>query len=250
MSQMLLFNIGNTHTQWVFSDIKGNFIGEIESLPSAAWQQDLTLLPSADSDTQVWAACVVPAAREVLQANKVYGQLHWINTENAAEAGLDFSQVDSSTLGADRIANAAALLQYELPAANFDCGTAITLEVVMPGGIFAGGAIAPGRKLMRCSLAAGTAALPELPIAEAIPTQLGINTLQALALGIDGGSVGVVRELMRVAQQRGVRTFVASGGDAEFFCRGIKELSAAGCDFTLHGVAQIASVWLGKHELS
>ena len=141
-----------------------------------------------------------------------------MDAASAHIAGLDFSKVDTSTLGADRIANAACLMySYTLPAANFDCGTAITMEIVLDNGVFAGGAIMPGRKLMRTSLASGTAALPELPLNVPIMDAPGVNTLQALTLGIDRGAVGMVRELMLVAASAGAEKMVVSGGDADFF---------------------------------
>ena len=162
-------------------------------------------------------------------------------------AGLDFSQMDSSTLGADRIANAAALLKNgKLPASNFDCGTAITLETVLENGVFAGGAIMPGRKLMRTALNSGTAALPELPLNLPLPEALGKNTVQAMTLGIDLGAVGMVRELMKRSRELNVKYMAASGGDAEFFCKHISELEPAGKLFTLQGIHFIAVKHLEK----
>ena len=240
MKSLLLFNIGNTHTQWVRCDAGGIFSGSVNVLDTAAWQQDISLLPSAEDDVEVWSACVVPAAKEFLIRQKYYRNLHWVDAVSAGNAGLDFSLVDTSTLGSDRIANAAALLDLPLPAANFDCGTAITLEVVDEKRRFAGGAILPGRRLMRNALAGGTAALPEIALNSNIPNKLGCNTRDAISLGIDRGAVGMVRELVDLVKRCNVKTLVVSGGDAEFFLRALPELSAAGNAFTLRGVLGIA----------
>ena len=51
----------------------------------------------------------------------------------------------------------------------------------------------------------------------------------------------MVRELMRRSGDLGVKYMVASGGDAEFFCRHIPELEAAGKLFTLQGISFIAA---------
>ena len=99
----------------------------------------------------------------------------------------------------------------------------------------------PGRSLMRMALKSGTAALPELPLDLPLPEELGKNTFQAMTLGIDLGAVGMVRELMRRSGDLGVKYMVASGGDAEFFCRHIPELEAAGKLFTLQGISFIAA---------
>ncbi len=243
----LLLNIGNTHTQWIFADRSGNMDLPVKTVATAAWQSDLSLLPPVEHDCRVWAACVVPRAVQTLEASGLYKKLQWVTAAAGEVAGLDFSQMDSSTLGADRIANAAALVAGgKLPASNFDCGTAITLETVLENNVFAGGAIMPGRKLMRGALASGTAALPDLPLDLPLPDGLGLNTKAAMTLGIDLGAVGMVRELMARSEALGVKYMVASGGDAEFFCEHIPELEAVGNLFTLHGIYYIAVKHLEK----
>ena len=241
MSNFLLFNIGNTHTQWVGADSSGKPLGAVKSLPTADWMESPGMLPIAEHGCVVWAACVVPQARKILSEAAIYQQLHFVDAKSAAALGLDFSLVDTSTLGADRIANVAALLEYPLPAACIDCGTAITLEIVTRDKFFAGGAIFPGRKLMRKGLAIGTAALPELPLSEELPQVPGTNTREALALGIDRGIVGMVREMLTLVQPYGKAVLVAAGGDAAFFCRALPELICGNADFTLRGVGLIAA---------
>ena len=240
MSDFLLLNIGNTHTQSVLADHAGNFLTPVTVISTDQWMNDCNLLPDAAGDCRVWASCVVPQARELLTSARKYQHLDWVSAEKARCCGLDFSPVDTSTLGADRIANAAAMLAYPLPAVNFDCGTAVTMETVNAEQKFIGGAIMPGRRLMRHSLASGTAALPDIPLTGELPTQLGVNTVQAITLGIDRGIIGMVKEFIMMNRNCGITTFLASGGDADFFCRAIPELQAAGDEFTLRGIWQIA----------
>ena len=240
MKKFLLLNIGNTHTQWLVTPQGAFDCLSSGKVATADWQQDLSLLPTVESDCAVWAACVVPPARKVLAESCVYADLSWIDALSAAVCGLDFSLVDTSTLGADRIANAAALLEYPLPAVNFDCGTAITMEIVDADKRFSGGAIMPGRKLMRQSLFKGTAALPEIPLSNEMPQHPGTNTLQAMTLGIDRGAVGMVREMLAVAQGQNQFTAVVSGGDAPFFQQAISGLTDGGKFFTLRGIYLIA----------
>ena len=240
MKKFLLLNIGNTHTQWLLTaqdKFESHTSGRVNT---SQWQQDLSLLPAVESGCTVWAACVVPSARKILSESAVYSDLHWVDAQAAAVCGLDFSPVDTSTLGADRIANAAALLEYTLPAVNFDCGTAVTMEIVDAQKRFAGGAIMPGRKLMRQSLFKGTAALPEIPLSNDLPGQPGTNTVQAMTLGIDRGAVGMVREMLDVVQSGKTHTAVVSGGDAPFFMQGISGLIDGGKFFTLRGIYLIA----------
>lgn len=240
MKKFLLLNIGNTHTQWLTTPQAQFDCQTSGRVNTADWQLDLSLLPAVESDCIVWAACVVPAARKVLAQSGVYANLNWVDAQSATACGLDFSLMDTSTLGADRIANAAALLEYPLPAVNFDCGTAITMEIVDADKRFAGGAIMPGRKLMRQSLFKGTAALPEIPLSNIVPQKPGTNTLQAMTLGIDRGAVGMVREMLDVVQAEKSFTAVVSGGDAPFFLQALPGLIDGGNFFTLRGIYLIA----------
>ena len=238
MRDFLALNIGNTHTEWARRRASGVWEAP-GACATAAWLTEPALLPVCTAP--VWAACVVPEARRKLEASCRYAELHWCDAPAAERAGLGFHRMDVSTLGMDRIANAAALLDGVLPAATVDCGTAVTLEMVDRDREFCGGAIAPGRKLLREALARGTAALPELDWSEAVPDRLGCDTRSAMRLGIDRGAVGMVRELLSVARDRGARRIVLCGGDAPFFGQAFPELEQGGSCFTLEGIARIGA---------
>ena len=159
---------------------------------------------------------------------------------------VDFTQVDTSTLGADRVANAIALAAFHpLPAIAVDCGTAITLEVVDAERIFRGGAIAPGRRLMRHALAAGTAQLPEVPFSTELPDRIGNGTMESIRFGVDRGAIGLVRELVETAAKPygGLDsvTVIATGGDAAFFAAALPFLQLAPDEFTHHGIRLAAA---------
>lgn len=240
MKKLLLLNIGNTHTQSLTVTTGSWNDSLVQSINTADWMQDINFLPKVEKDCAVWAACVVPQARVKLSQADYYSELHWVDTDGAALCGVDFSLVDSSTLGADRIANAVALLDHELPAVNIDCGTAVTMEVMLPGKRFAGGAIMPGRKLMRQSLFQNTAALPELALTDTVPDRIGTNTLESMQLGIDRGAVGMVREVIALTAGCKPPIVVASGGDAAYFMQAIPEMIDGGKAFTLRGIYLIA----------
>jgi type III pantothenate kinase len=224
---IVLLNIGNSNTQ--IGEWDGGAIGAIRYVPTASFSA--AMLPAGAA---VAAATVVPAVKAGLRAREVF----FLDAGSAAAAGLDLGRVDASTPGADRLANALeAIRRGALPAAVFDFGTAITCEAVDRGGVFAGGAIAPGRKLMRRALAADTAQLPEVGWSDAAPAALGRNTIDAIRLGVDRGAIGLTRELIRTVRDELVcRKLWAVGGDAGFFCREIPDLEYGGEDFTLRGV--------------
>ncbi len=225
-----LLNIGNTHTQiapW-FAD----GIGKIRTLATTAVRPEIF-----PAEAELFCAGVVPEVRRVLEENMT---CFFLENAHAAAAGLDLSQADVSTLGADRLANAIEL-RRRFPgeaAATVDFGTAITIEIVDAAGAFRGGAILPGRKLMRQALFSGTAQLPELPYSAELPDEPGLDTAGSMRFGIDRGAIGAVRELLNVI--RGIyhpeMPLLAVGGDAGFFAAAIPQLQCAAPDFTLQGI--------------
>lgn len=227
----LLLNIGNTH-------VEAGFPGQTPML-FATSDFSLDKLPPRPSGQPVAAACVVPRFLPDLRAAGCF----LVGPDTAAGL-LDFSQVDASTLGADRIANAAALLAdgSRLPAVCLDAGTAVTLEIVDERKRFLGGAILPGRGLMRKSLHAGTGQLPEISFSARIPDFPAANTENSIRLGTDGLLLDGVRALLDRAREmfpgKKVR-LVATGGDGSFFQSHIPELEEAPADFTMSGILRI-----------
>ncbi|MDD5729231.1 MAG: type III pantothenate kinase, partial [Victivallales bacterium] len=181
----------------------------------------------------VAAATVVPELRSRLDGRDIF----WL--EAGCECGLDLGRVDSRTTGADRLANLIALAaEYPLPALCIDFGTAITFEMLDRGKVFCGGAILPGRSLMRKALHEHTAQLPPVPLDIPPPERPGTNTVGQMALGIDVGLCGAVRELIAVMRREAGENLrvVAAGGDAGFFVKRLSGLEYAGDDFTLKGI--------------
>ena len=227
-----LLNIGNTHTVLAqFDPVRG-----IKLLQSF-YTENFTA--SDLPDGEVAAICVVPKVKKLLQDKGVF----FLDSSNSC-GKVDFTQIDCSTLGADRVANAEALTAYyPLPGIVIDCGTAITMELVDEEMIFRGGAIAPGRSLMRRSLKAGTAQLPDIPLSRNIPSDIGVGTQGNITFGIDCGCIGMVKEFIRIAKENyGIRSIVLAGGDAKFFRPALPEAVMAALDFTFQGV-RIGAGW-------
>lgn len=228
-----ILDIGNTHTRVAdWHDGKFGEVVVVDTAELAAKGCGFLKHPAA-------AACVCPEVRKLFENCGI----NFISALNQ-QSQVDFSSVDCSTLGADRVANAAALAEfYELPGAVIDCGTAITLELVDENKRFSGGAIAPGRALMRDALALGTSQLPKSGLLETVPEQPGCNTIDAIGFGVAHGVVGVVRELAEAAKAHfQLKTLILTGGDAEFFRRHLPEAIVPGMEFTLHGVRLAAGI--------
>lgn len=225
-----ILDIGNTHTRIAVWE-NGAF-SSVRIVDTAELKCPFTELPAA-------AACVCAGIRKRLENSGI----NFISALNQ-KSKVDFSLVDCSTLGADRVANAAALAEYyPLPGAVIDCGTAITLELVDEKCRFAGGAIAPGRALMRAGLARGTSQLPESVVLAEIPGAPGRNTIDAIGFGVGRGALGVVKEFAEAAREAlNIRTLILTGGDARFFQDVLPDAIVPGQEFTLHGVRLAAGV--------
>lgn len=235
---IIVGNIGNTNSEFALAND-----AELVSAPEQLATADLLSgtipnLLQTSPNLPIWLVGVVPDARD-LDALK---PATWIAADQCR--AIDFSSVDTRTLGADRIANvAAAAALLKLPALIIDCGTAITFELINDGSAFCGGAILPGRQLMRSALHSGTAQLPDIPMDSAVPEGAGTTTRDAIAVGVDAGVIGAVQAVRKhilAGITPPVTTYV-TGGDALFFLERLEVVEAVPPHFTLKGVAAIAA---------
>jgi type III pantothenate kinase len=162
--------------------------------------------------------------------------------------GIDYPAPRS--IGADRLANAAAVAQlYGYPAIVVDFGTAVTFDVVSAGGDYVGGVIAPGLEAMTSFLYDRTALLPKLTLREPMRA-IGKTTRDAMMSGAVFGYRGLVREiLIRVCLENFPRSkprIVATGGYAQLIARRLPEIEAVHSNLTLEGLRIIANRNIGK----
>jgi len=224
---IFLMNIGNTNTQTGL--YSGGVISGIRTLPTG--DVDSSIIPDG---IPCAASTVVPDVRKKLSGRDIF----WL--DGTCRTGLNMHLVDTATLGSDRIANIIRLADTsELPAVCLDFGTAITYDIVDSCRVFRGGAIAPGRALLRQALHNYTAQLPLIPIFDDLPAGVGTNTVDAMRLGIDRGVIGSARELIAgikmLFADETVR-LVGVGGDCKFFIDYIPEIEYGGNDYTLQGI--------------
>lgn len=246
----LLLNIGNSRTQ--IGLLQGAEMKYLGTFRTASWKLEnegqLPVAIQPYSQLPCAVACVVPGIAAFLQHcyRDRESELRFISPATVTE--IDFSMVDAATIGADRIANAAAVADRGLiPAIVVDCGTAVTLEVINTDKQFCGGAILPGRMLQRRALSKHTALLPQVPVADEPVDIPGRSTDTAIMFGIDQGMLGALDRIIRKslatispkADPKKVN-IIATGGDAEFFCRHLPILNPAPDYLTLHGLAAIA----------
>lgn len=137
--------------------------------------------------------------------------------------GIRYASRD--TLGADRVAaaaGAAALFPGE-GALVVDAGTAVTLDVIDAGGVFAGGNIAPGMSLRFRSLHEFTDRLPLVSPEGDVPV-FGYDTVTAIRAGVVGGMIAEIADAFGEARRNyGATRIVATGNDAAVLVGGLGE---------------------------
>lgn len=126
------------------------------------------------------------------------------------------------TVGVDRLLAALAAFERSGQAcAVIDAGTAITVDLVDDQGVFRGGVIAPGLRVMLASLHEHTAALPRIepeePGPDGVPPPApGLTTAQAMQRGCVAACRGLVRQVVEHYAELCGRypRVIATGGDA------------------------------------
>jgi type III pantothenate kinase len=230
---LLVINVGNTRVQ--YGTFSGGKIHGVKYFPTSELLAGKKPVQLQGSSLFAVASTVVPEARKILRSKNIL----WIGRDS--DLPISLKKVDSSTLGADRIANSVAAAKFaRLPAIILDCGTAITVDAVNSRREFIGGAILPGRMLLHKSLNDFTAQLPLVSISGRKPKALGKNTVSAILSGTDLAVIGSVKEVIAgIVRESGFRkyTVLIVGGDADYFVRNIPGAKSGGEDFTLKGIA-------------
>ena len=157
--------------------------------------------------------------------------------------GIDYPA--PRTIGADRLANAAAVARlYGLPAIVVDFGTAVTFDVVSANAKYVGGVIAPGLEAMTNFLYQRTALLPKLTLREPARA-IGKTTRDAMMSGAVYGYRGLVHEILArlVAENfpRKKTRIVATGGYAQLIASKLPQIEAVHPNLTLEGLRIIAN---------
>lgn len=244
MFRFCVLNIGNTHTQCAVVRYKSD-----EYSFDSFVQYDTSAIPFGELPTDIFMvyASVVPQITAIMQ--KKFPQS--IPCTAANVPFIDFSDAPP-TLGMDRIANCAALVQKYQDGIIIDAGTAITLEVVK-NKKFIGGAILPGIGILARAMHDYTGALPLIqctnvpPIETLIPETL---TAKAMEIGIQSATAAGTLQLLdnfRKLLPENSPVCVCGGARKSILAQKTKtELLDGGENFTLNGLSTIATYHLKK----
>lgn len=201
-----LINIGNTHTS-----ICGT---EFYDLRTIKTEKLLQSNPLKNQYERFIIASVVPEAAKKLKNQLKNKEVHFISADQVD--WIDFSKVDSKTLGADRVANIVGAHEKYENVVVIDCGTCITTELIN-NNEFLGGLIMPGRSLQRKAINLHTGLLPEISLKDKLP-KIGRNTEEALRVGMDTiPTQGLLAWIENVIFNYFEMRACFTGGDAPFF---------------------------------
>jgi type III pantothenate kinase len=195
--------------------------------------------------SKVVVSSVVPEKDSVI--SKAAGnkpKVLWLDWKMNLGVEIDYPKPQS--IGADRLANAAAVAElYGYPAIVLDFGTAVTFDVVSERRAYVGGVIAPGLEAMTNFLYQRTALLPKLSLKK--PEHVvGRSTIEAMRSGAVFGYRGLVREILeqiRAEQFPRRRVFVvATGSYARLIADGLPGIGAIHQHLTLEGLRIVGNL--------
>jgi len=198
----VVVDIGNTRMKW--GVCRGDRVTEVLRLPldaTAVWAAELAKLPPPQSFARKWAVASVnpPALHRFVAWSYNHGGT--VVFERYTDLPIRLNVDEPQRVGLDRLFGAVAakaMVPGGTPAITVDVGTAVTVNLIDADGVFQGGAIFPGPRLMARALHDFTAKLPVIDLTEPVQDLWGPgkNTADAIRLGIDAALGAGVAQLV------------------------------------------------------
>ncbi|MBM3994255.1 MAG: type III pantothenate kinase [Planctomycetes bacterium] len=236
----IVVDVGNTRIKWgLCSSAQVWSVAPLPPDDAEAWQRqwnEWKIQPE-----QEWVVSGVhPERRDTLVAwVKQHGApVRVLASAKQVPLTIDVEQPDK--VGIDRLLNAVAAnrRRHENVAAIIvDAGSAVTVDYVDSLGVFRGGAIFPGFRLMASALHDYTALLPIVEITEEV-TSPARSTAAAMQTGVLHAVVGGIERLISEYQHRYPAAFEVfiTGGDAKMLAGRMHHPPHVWPEMTLEGV--------------
>ncbi|HSH49610.1 MAG TPA: type III pantothenate kinase [Halomonas sp.] len=238
---ILDLDIGNTLSKWRLKDADSS---EIRSR-GAVWTRE-EWRPGADiPDLDVVEAVRISSvARKSVLARTVAllrAQVRQVYVAHSTPEALGVTNgyYEPERLGIDRWMGVLGSYQLAGGCCSVDCGSAITIDFVMPGGRHLGGFILPGLRLMKESLQLGTRNVAIDPDSEAEELLVpGRRTVEAVNHGIYMAAISAVNSAYHeVCDRESVALpMLVTGGDARVVSRGLQVPHAVWPDMVYGGL--------------
>ena len=222
MSRILVIDVGNSRMKWGLNGPHGwsalgvTLNSDIGTLALRDWHN----LPRPLRAVGVNVAGEAARVRVEAQLSRWRLVPEWL-TARAAACGVTNRYAQPSQLGADRWASLVAAWQRSSVTDLFppacvvvNAGTAVTVDALDEEGVFRGGLILPGMRLMLQTLAENTAALKSAP---GEFREFPDNTADALTSGAMQAICGAVEQMRRQIDTNPaqVRVYLAGGAAVE-----------------------------------
>src|SRR6266404_4774518 len=239
----LLVDISNSYTKFAFASTK-RISAPIRIATNRLSSTLFLRFLKQRRVRQVVVSSVVPEKNSAISKGAGKTEVIWLDSKLKLGVGIDYPAPRS--IGADRLANAAAVASfYGCPAIVVDFGTAVTFDIVSARRNYIGGVIAPGLETMTNFLYQRTALLPKLSLKE--PRRaIGRSTIEAMRAGAIFGYRGLVREIItRIKGERFPRRkvhIVSTGGYARLIAANLGETVAIHPNLTLDGLRLVANL--------
>jgi type III pantothenate kinase len=211
---ILVIDAGNSRIKWRLTD-RHQIVAEGGQLTPRALEDAIFSLSDMQPPSEIRIASV--AGDKVVdwlyqQLRKQFDGPIRLAQVASTLGELSCAYEDPKSLGIDRwLAIAAAYNQYNEPLLVIDAGSAITMDIIGPGGQHVGGYIAPGLTLMHDALWKNTSDVRVVGSGSEELWLPGKNTQQAVNRGCLLAAVSTIESL---AAQFPVR-IVITGGDAK-----------------------------------
>jgi type III pantothenate kinase len=245
---LLTIDVGNTNL--TLGLYEGDSLGprwrlatDHERMPDEYGLQFVGLLSHEDQQVEsisgiCLASVVPPLTSKIVQACNKYMNRDPLVVDAGVKTGVRVRYENPKAVGADRIADAAAVQHlYGGPACVVDFGTATTFDAISEEGDYLGGAIAPGIGIAAEALFIRAAKLPRVDL-QRPPNAIGSNTVHAMQSGLLFGYVALVEGMVeRFRGELGNKMrVIATGGLAEILAVETEVIEVVAPWLTLDGL--------------
>ena len=241
---IIVIDIGNSTA--VVAGIENDeirFTGEVETNRSYGPAEYTRLLRPILEGRQCQGAILSSVVPQITQAVRqaagdILGKMPMLVSPET-KTGLQVDVPEPDKVGRDRLVDAAwAAEHFPLPAVTADLGTATTLNLVLPGKIFAGGIICAGLQTGLNALHQRAAQLPQLELT--IPERIvGKNTAECMLSGAVAGTAAMIDGLVSsIEEELGTPvTLLLTGGGGKYVTSLLRHEHTFDPDMTRKGLA-------------
>jgi len=239
----LLVDISNSYTKFAFASVT-RISSPVRIATNELSSRVFARFLKRRNVRKVVISSVVPEKNLAISKSARKVNVLWLDSTLKLGVGIDYPAPKS--IGADRLANAAAVTAlYGCPAIVVDFGTAVTFDIISDRRNYIGGVIAPGLEVMTNFLYQRTALLPKLSLKEP-QRAVGRSTIDAMLSGAVFGYRGLVREILaRIRAEQFPRRkiqIVATGGYAQLIAAKLPEIGTVRTHLTLEGLRIVANL--------